>query len=399
MFNLLFYILLQIVSCNHSLNPQNKEIEHKKVDPKIEVGADKYEEYLPLLKDKNVAIVCNHTARVGSEHLVDFLLKNDIQIKKVFAPEHGFRGTEKAGANINNEIDPITKLPIISLYGKNKKPLKEDLEQIDIIVFDIQDVGARFYTFLSTLHYVMESCAENNKELLILDRPNPNGHYVAGPILEESQKSFVGIAKIPVVHGLTLGEYAQMAKGEQWINPANSLKLKIISCSNYNHKSAYQVPIPPSPNLGNQQAIYLYPSLCLFEGTPISVGRGSIAPFNYIGCPQFKDMYPFSYVQKNKNEKEALGIINYGLDLSKNKFRRDENDFTLKYLIEFYKAYPEKDNFFLKNLFFDKLIGNSWVRQMILEGKSEKEIKSKWVNQLNDYKIMRKKYLLYPDFE
>jgi uncharacterized protein YbbC (DUF1343 family) len=360
-------------------------------------GAEQIESYLPLLINKKVGLVINHTSLVGNTHLLDTLLRLKVNVKKIFAPEHGFRGNADAGAEVNNEIDPQSKLPIISLYGKNKKPTSEQLSDIDILIFDIQDVGVRFYTYISTLHYVMEACAENNKFLLILDRPNPNGMYTDGPILQGELQSFVGMHPIPVVHGLTVGELANMIVGEAWLKTTKKLKFKVITCQNYTHLDKYSLPVAPSPNLPNDLSIALYPSLCLFEGTPISVGRGTPYPFQVIGAPT-SVLGSFTFVPKSTMGKASQPLYQdqlcFGLDLRNNQ---PEYQFSLKYLIDFYHLYPDKEKYFTP--FFDKLIGNPNIKNLIKEGKSEENIRKTWELELKEYKKLRKKYLFYTDFE
>tara|TARA_B100001248_G_scaffold262497_1_gene258848 strand:- start:4111 stop:5253 length:1143 start_codon:yes stop_codon:yes gene_type:complete len=356
----------------------------------IITGAERVNKYLPLITNKQVAIVGNQTSMINDIHLVDSLISYKINITKVFSPEHGFRGNEDAGALIKDDIDSTTKLPIISLYGKNKKPSIDDLKDVDIILFDIQDVGVRFYTYISTLHYVMEAAAENNVELIVLDRPNPNGHYIDGPVREEKYKSFVGMHPVPIVYGMTIGEYAQMINGEQWIS--QKCNLKVIKLVGYNHDSHYDLPIKPSPNLPNSRSINLYPSLCLFEGTNISVGRGTNFPFQHFGSPYIKSNYSFtpksgkgSKFPKHENKRC------YGTDL-----RFQENymsNINLVWLINCYNECPNKEDFF--NSFFDKLAGNEKLRKQIYEGKETSEIINSWEKDLNKFKKIRAKYLLY----
>ena len=356
----------------------------------IITGAERVNKYLSLITNKQVAIVGNQTSMINNVHLVDSLISHKINIIKVFSPEHGFRGNEDAGAYIKDDIDSKTKLPIISLYGKNKKPSNDDLEDVDIILFDIQDVGVRFYTYISTLHYVMEAAAENNIELIVLDRPNPNGHYIDGPVREENYKSFVGMHPVPIVYGMTIGEYAQMINGEQWIS--QKCNLKVIKLVGYNHDSHYDLPIKPSPNLPNSRSINLYPSLCLFEGTNISVGRGTNFPFQHFGAPYLKSNYSFipksgkgSKFPKHENKRC------YGTDL-----RFQENymsNINLVWLINCYNECPNKEDFF--NSFFDKLAGNEKLRKQIYEGKETSEIINSWQKDLNKFKKIRAKYLMY----
>jgi uncharacterized protein YbbC (DUF1343 family) len=361
------------------------------------VGAEHTVDYLPLLQEKRVGLVINQTSVIGNTHLVDSLKNSSVKLVTIFAPEHGFRGTADAGAHIKNSKDEKSGLPIVSLYGSKHTPDSADLNNIDIIIFDIQDVGCRFYTFISTLHYVMEACAKNKVQLIVLDRPNPNGHYVDGPVLEEKFKSFVGVDKIPIFHGLTIGEYAQMVKGEKWIADSDSLNMMIIKCSNYNHKTAYKLPVKPSPNLPNAKAIELYPSLCLFEGTNISVGRGTNFPFQIIGSPYFDSTKTkFSFVPKSKAGATNPFMLNkkcYGFDLRK----KNPKGLNLSYVMSMYQGFADKSKFFLTNGFFDKLAGTDKLRLQIIKGVSEHEIRKSWEADLEQYKIMRKKYLLYED--
>lgn len=363
----------------------------------IKTGAESTNEYLKLIKDKKIGVVVNQTSTIKSTHLVDSLIKLNIKIEKIFAPEHGFRGNADAGEYIKNETDVSTGIPVVSLYGKNKKPTPEQIQNLDIIIFDIQDVGARFYTYISTLHYIMEACAEQKKKLIVFDRPNPNGMYVEGPVLDTNFKSFVGMHPIPVVHGLTVGELAQMINGELWLSNKNKCDLIVIKNKNYTHKSIYNLPIKPSPNLPNPQSIRLYPSLCIFEGTIISVGRGTDFPFQIIGAPDSNlGKFKFNPLPKVGSAKDPLynGLTCFGEDLTKESI---EKAFSLKYIIKFYTLSSEKQIFF--NPFFNKLIGNNWVKKMIEEGKNEQEIESLWQKDLLEYKKTRKKYLLYQDFE
>lgn len=367
----------------------------------IKVGAEKYKEYLPQLKDKNVALVVNQTSLVEKVHLLDFLLSKNIKVKKVFAPEHGFRGDAEAGASIKDGKDKKTGIPIVSLYGNNKKPKPEDLADVDVVIFDIQDVGARFYTYISTMHYVMESCAENNKLFMVLDRPNPNGNYIDGPVLEKKFTSFVGMHPVPIVHGMTVGEYAQMINGEGWL--ANGLKcsLIVVKTDNYNHKLQYALPVPPSPNLRTMQAIYLYPSLCLFEGTDVSVGRGTEAPFEIIGKPGFEDGN-FEFTPKaikgqaeNPPYKDQL-CKGFKLTKFADEYMQQSRQIYLYWLTGFYQKSTDKEKFF--NSFFDKLAGTDKLRLQIQQGMEPDKIRESWKQDLEAFRKVRAKYLLYPDF-
>ena len=356
--------------------------------------------YIRFLKQKNVAMVVNQTSTIQNKHIVDSLRSLGINIKTIFCPEHGFRGNIDAGEHVNTSIDSATKIPLISLYGKHKKPDSLDLKDIDIVVFDIQDVGVRFYTYISTLHYVMEACAENNIELLVLDRPNPNGYYIDGPILQTTNQSFVGIHPVPIVYGMTIGEYAKMINGEEWLANKVKCRLHVIRNAEYNHQKKYTLPIKPSPNLVDQDAITLYPSLCLFEGTVISVGRGTYEPFKMIGHPSLSDKYTFSFTPESINgmskEPPYLNKQCFGLDLRSyvNDSTQSLNQLNLTWLIEMYNNYADKEHFF--NSFFEKLVGNNELRTQIISGKSESEIRSTWQADLNNFQKIRKKYLLYP---
>ncbi|MCX6194851.1 MAG: DUF1343 domain-containing protein, partial [Cytophagales bacterium] len=341
-------------------------------------GSAQFKAYLPSLKGKNIALVVNHTSVVGKTHLADTLLSLGVSVKKIFAPEHGFRGTADAGAHIDNEVDSKTGLALISLYGKHKKPTPEDLQGIDVVLFDIQDVGARFYTYSSTLHYVLEACAENKVPLMVLDRPNPNGHYVDGPVLEKAQASFVGLNPIPVVHGCTLGELARMINGEGWLANGAKASLSVIPVANYTHTSPVHVTIAPSPNLPNDQAIALYPSLCLFEGTNVSIGRGTDLQFQVAGTniAGLGD-YTFTPVPKpGAMDPPLKGQICYGYNLSSLPARNI--GFSLKYLLYFYQKSGLGEKFFTSPAFFDKLAGTDSLRLAIIAGKSEKEIRDSW---------------------
>lgn len=366
------------------------------------VGAEKVESYLHLLSDKKIGIVGNQSSMIGETHLVDSLLALKVDVRKVFSPEHGFRGKADAGEKVKSGVDSKTGIQIVSLYGGNKKPKPEQMEGLDVLIFDIQDVGARFYTYISTLHYIMEACAENNVELIILDRPNPNGHYVDGPILDLKYKSFIGMHKVPIVHGMTIGEYAQMIYGEKWVK-AEGLKFKVINCDGWDHSKFYKLNIKPSPNLPNMTSIYLYPSLCLFEGTVVSVGRGTEYPFQIAGHPKFKgDSYEFT-PKSNEGAKhpklkgeDCKGVY---LPVIGVNVLQQQNELQLSWLIEFYKDLNMKEEFFLKNNFINLLAGSDQLKNQIMSGKTEAEIRSTWIAGLKEFKTIRTKYLIYTDFE
>jgi uncharacterized protein YbbC (DUF1343 family) len=375
--------------------------------PPILAGADQMSQYLPLLRGQSVAVFANQTSLVGKSHLVDTLLKKGIHIKKIFAPEHGFRGEADAGEQVSNLTDPKTGIPVISLYGSKLRPSVTDLEGVDILLFDIQDVGVRFYTYISSLQEYIRAAIENNRPLIILDRPNPNGFYVDGPVLDPKFKSFVGMQPVPVVYGMTLGEYADMLVGEQWIDSVHTgthnFRLIVIPCQHYTHKSKYALPVRPSPNLPNMQSIYLYPSLCFFEGTAISLGRGTNKPFQQFGHPSFpNDGYGFTprSVPGAKNP-PLLNQSCFGYDLSRIDVSTETGDrLCLKWLIRAYQLFPDKNNFIPgSGGFFNKLAGNDLLQQQLKEGKTEEEIRKSWEPALSNFKKLRKKYLLYPDFD
>ncbi|WP_268034412.1 exo-beta-N-acetylmuramidase NamZ family protein [Algoriphagus sp. PAP.12] len=373
----------------------------------IKTGAEQTDLYLPLLKGKRVAIMANQTAIIGKTHLVDSLQSLGVQVVKVFGPEHGFRGNASAGAKVSDEIDQETGIPIISLYGKKNKPSAEDMADVDIMIYDLQDVGVRFYTNINALSRLMEACAANGKELMILDRPNPNAYLIDGPILDMKYKSGIGMFPIPMSHGLTVGEFAQMANGEGWLTDGVKCKLRIIPVANYNHDIEYTLPVPPSPNLNTQQAVLLYPSLCMFEGVYLNHGRGTYFPFTVLGSPELKGIYDFSYTPTGiKGMAETplfMDQVCYGLDLR--DYDTDElrksGQINFKWIIELYKAHPHKEKFFDSSLSnqmgtIEKLIGTGEFRQQIISGVSEEEIRASWEPGLSKYKEMRKKYLLYP---
>lgn len=364
----------------------------------VQTGADMLLHDYQLLRGKRVGLVVNQTSVMsnGKTHLVDTLQSKGIEITLLFAPEHGFRGAADAGEELTNDIDPVSKLPIISLYGKHKKPSKEQLQQVDLLVFDIQDVGARFYTYISTLYYVMEACAEQQKQLIVLDRPNPND-FVDGPMMQDSLRSFVGALPIPLLYGLTMGELAEMIRGERWLRSKVNVQLKVIKMKGWKHRQPYNLPVKPSPNLPNSLAVKLYPSLCLFEATPFSIGRGTTFPFQVIAYPD-STLGKFSFTpislpgfEKNPLQKNKRC---YGIDLRNTP---TAGGFSLKWIIDFYRKSHLGKQFFTLPRFFDQLAGDARVRQLILDGKSENEIKLLWQNDLSNYKKMRQKYLLYKD--
>lgn len=369
----------------------------------LQAGAARLDAYLPRLMDKNVALLVNNTSMVGQAHLADTLLSRGVKVVKIFAPEHGFRGEADAGEQVKDGKDAQTGIPLVSLYGSKRKPGSEDLAGIDWVVFDIQDVGARFYTYISTMHYVMEACAENGVRFMVLDRPNPNGHYVDGPVLDTAFRSFVGMHPIPVVHGMTVGEYARMINGEGWLKGGNQCGLEVIPCAGYTHSTPYALPVRPSPNLPNMRAIYLYPSICFFEGTVASEGRGTPNQFQVYGHPGFpKGDYSFTPVPMFGAKSPKLeGQLCHGFSLVDRSPEdiRAEARLNLSYLIDFYRDFPDKDNFFLKNNFFDKLAGGASLREQVIAGKTEAEIRQSWQEGLEGFKKIRRKYLLYDDFE
>jgi len=403
-FLLCFSLGFLLTACINAEQKPLEQQEQPQTKP-IVVGAERFDQYLEKLKGKNVGMVVNQTSLVGAPyketHLVDSLLKLKISVKKILTPEHGFRGTADAGEKVKSGIDEKTGLPLVSLYGNNKKPTLENLNDLDVLVFDIQDVGARFYTYISTLHFVMEACAENDKELIVLDRPNPNGFYIDGPVLDTAYRSFVGMHPVPVVHGMTIGEYAKMLNGEKWLKNGAQCKLTVIACENYDHSMLYKVRVKPSPNLPNMTAMYLYPSLCFFEGTPVSVGRGTDKPFQIIGHPDFA-AGTFTFTPKSMEgakEPPLKDVQCKGIDLS--TLQRDyflkRKSLNLEWLIEFYQKFPNKEKFFTP--FFTKLTGTTELQKQIEQGKSEDEIRASWMLELEQFKNVRMKYLLYADFE
>jgi len=360
-------------------------------------GADRTSSYIKLLNDKNVAVVANHASMIKNLHLVDSLLSQGVNIITIFCPEHGFRGKADAGEKIQDGIDTKTGIPIVSLYGSHKKPTPKDLKGIDIVLFDLQDVGTRFYTYISTLTYVMEACAEQNVPIIVLDRPNPNGYFVDGPILDSANTSFVGLHPVPIVYGMTIGEYALMVEGEGWINKSGNLDLRIIRLEDYNHNMIVKLNIKPSPNLPNWQAVYLYPSLCLFEGTIMSVGRGTDTPFQLYGHPDFMigslAFTPESNEGASNPKYKGENCYGISLDGYAQNFSRNDRNINLSWLIGSYEIMNRQGKFF--NNYFKKLAGTSDLQQQIENGISEEEIRKSWQPGLEKFKITRSKYLLY----
>jgi uncharacterized protein YbbC (DUF1343 family) len=382
-------------------------------------GAERMEIYLPMLQGKAVAVFANQTSVVKNTHLIDTLLRSHINVVKIFSPEHGFRGDADAGEQVENNIDKKTGLPIISLYGDHKKPTRDDLNGVDIMVFDIQDVGVRFYTFISSLQYYMEAAFENGIPLIILDRPDPNGFYIDGPVLNTKHKSFVGMQPVPIVYGMTIGEYGLMIAGEKWLtekankNYGHYLNMKrtrdspfhflVIKCLHYDHKTQYVLPVQPSPNLPEIQSIYWYPSICLFEGTVITEGRGTEKPFQIFGHPSLPDtLFSFTpHSTTGAKDPKFRDKLCHGWNVSGtiDEVRKQTNDkIQLKWLLKAYQLFPDKDNFFLKNNYFNQLAGNDQLMLQIKDGKTENEIRNSWEPELKHFKKTRKKYLLYKDF-
>ena len=407
------FVLLSFISCTFSYSNTTRTTTTYSNNTSftnsdlINTGAEQTSLYLPYLKGKRVAILANQTTIIGKKHLVDSLQSLGINIVKVFGPEHGFRGNASAGAKVKDEIDSLTGIPIISLYGPKNKPSKEDLADVDIVMYDLQDVGVRFYTNINALSRLMEACHDNGKELLILDRPNPNGYLIDGPVLDMKYKSGIGMFPIPMAHGLTVGEFAQMANGQGWLKDGIKCIIKIIPVANYNHDMSYNLPVPPSPNLNTQQSVLLYPSLCMFEGTYINLGRGTYFPFTVLGSPYLKGKYDFSFTPTGiKGMAETplfMDQICYGLDLRNydTELLRKSKQINFKWIMELYKASPNKEQFFdskmskeMNNI--EIQIGSGLFRQQIIDGVPEAEIRAGWEAGLNEYRKMRKKYLLYP---
>jgi uncharacterized protein YbbC (DUF1343 family) len=403
--------------------------------PRVLTGADQLDQYLPLLQGQSVAVFANATSVIGHTHLVDTLVKLGIHIQKIFSPEHGFRGDADAGATVGNGTDPATGIPVVSLYGARTKPTADDLAGVDVLLYDIQDVGVRFYTYIASLQRFLEAAIENDRPLIILDRPDPNGFYVDGPVLDIKFRSFVGMQPVPVVYGMTIGEYARMLIGEQWLDPAvtnqlntihainqsadridslmrasrhrpvnihlNDFRLIVIPCQNYNHKSRYTLPVKPSPNLPNMQSVYLYPALCLFEGTPVSLGRGTSKPFQQFGNPSFpKAAYTFTpESMPGARNPPLLGQICNGFDLSQiNVAKETGGRWSLRWILKAWTLYPDKAHFFNGNgSTFDRLAGGAILEEQIRQGLTEEEIRKSWEPALSNFKRIRKKYLMYAD--
>lgn len=376
----LFLLLLPLAACGQG--------------ERVLTGADQLDVLLPKLTGKRVGLMVNHTALIGKRHLADTLKSRGVNLVKIFGPEHGFRGTADAGEEIKDGIDARTGVPVVSLYGKNYKATPEQIADVDVVVFDIQDVGVRFFTYISSLQYLMETCAENGKKLIVLDRPNPNGGYVDGPVRTAEQKSFVGMHPIPIAHGMTIGEYARMINGEGWLADRRTCDLEVVAMKGWKHGDRLPIPVKPSPNLPNDHAIGMYPSTCLFEGTALSIGRGTQNPFEVTGHPDLKGQ-PYSFtpvsiegMDKNPKLKDQQC---FGLDMRKEPIPQGV---TLKYLIQMYQAFPDKEKFFIS--YFDKLAGNTKLKEQIRAGLTEAEIKETWKPELEAFKVIRGKYLLYP---
>ncbi|HKZ66614.1 MAG TPA: DUF1343 domain-containing protein [Chitinophagaceae bacterium] len=403
-FPFLLVTLTLCISCHSQKQSQTPQIV---ASEEIKKGADQTEKYIPYLKGKRVAVLANLTTIIGKTHLVDSLKTLGVNIVKVFGPEHGFRGKASAGDEVSDEIDAATGIPIISLYGAKNKPTKADLADVDIMVYDLQDVGVRFYTNINALSRLMEACYENGKELLILDRPNPNGYLIDGPVLDMKYKSGIGMFPIPMSHGLTVGEFARMANGEGWLANKVKCNIKIIPVANYDHDMRYTLPVNPSPNLNTQQAVLLYPSTCMFEGIYVNHGRGTYFPFTVLGSPELKGIYDFSYTPTGiKGMAETPLFMNelcYGLDLRNydTELLRKSRKINLQWIMELYKAHPYKEKFFDSKLSMQMnnieiQIGSGLFRQQIIDGVPEAAIRASWEPGLGEYKEMRKKYLLYP---
>jgi uncharacterized protein YbbC (DUF1343 family) len=363
-------------------------------------GAECTDEYLPLLMGKKVGLVVNHTSLIGNTHLADSLRTAGVDVRLIFAPEHGFRGTANAGELVKDGMDVRTGIPIKSLYGKSKKPSKKDLDNLDVVVFDIQDVGTRFFTYISTLLYIAEACSENDVALMVLDRPNPNGHYIDGPILEKPYESFIGTTPLPIVHGCTVGELARMYQGEHWIKKADKLRLTVVPVAFYDHQTYYAPPVKPSPNLPDMRSILLYPSICLFEGTKFSVGRGTDYPFQIFGAPDFEagdtTFTPLPNAGATDPPHKGKRCIGFNLQSRPIDSLFAQGRLDLSWLLYCFEKSPRKDDFFLKTGFFNLLAGNRTLRVQVEQSMQEAEIRASWQAGLESYRILRRKYLLYP---
>jgi len=412
----LLFILVILSCCTIAKPPSGSNTTATPGNPPVITGAERMAVYLPMLKGRSVAVFANQTSMVKNTHLVDTLIRSCIKVVKIFGPEHGFRGTADAGEHVDNGIDKKTGLPVISLYGDHKKPTAADLKDVDVLIFDIQDVGVRFYTFISSLEYCLEACLENHKPMLILDRPNPNGFYVDGPVLDKKFRSFVGMQPVPIVYGMTIGEYALMLAGENWLsakaNAANAYNVttnptadtpfhvQVIKCKNYDHNTKYVLPVNPSPNLKEMQSVYFYPSTCFFEGTVMSEGRGTDKPFQIFGHPTLpNNLYAFT-PRPNAGAKSSkcFNQLCYGWNESGTAdevLKKLDGRIQLKYLLNAYQLFPGKDSFFLATNFFNKLAGNDVLMQQVKAGKTEKEIRASWEPALTNFKKIREKYLLY----
>jgi len=390
-----FVFLILSCTTSNDVIATKLEVISKEKDTNIVIGAERTDEYYALIKGKKIAVVGNQTSLIHTTHLVDSLISAKFNLVKVFSPEHGFRGTADAGAKVNSSIDKKTGLPIVSLYGNNKKPTQEQLKGIDVVIFDIQDVGVRFYTYISTLHYVMEACAEAKIPVILLDRPNPNGHYIDGPILEEKYKSFIGMHSVPIVYGMTIGEYGRMINGESWLEKGLKCDLTVIALKNYTHSTSYSLPVAPSPNLQTDNSIQLYPSLCFFEGTSVSVGRGTTTPFEVYGHPKFPDSL-YSFIPKSmigSTDPLFRGQKCYGYNLTQTVGKMTQ--LNLNYLMDAAKALGPTE-LFEHPKFFNLLAGNANLQEQIKTGKSELEIRDSWKVGLDKFSLLRDKYLLYP---
>ena len=400
----IFFLVLLCLSCSAQERTISALERTQRDRERIIPGAERTADYLPLISGKALGIVANPTSVIGSTHLIDSLASleaDQMKLWKVFSPEHGFRGDAEYGETVQDGVDTRTGLPVISLYGANRKPSSDELADIDVVVFDIQDVGVRFYTYISTLFYVMQACAENDRELILLDRPNPNGFYVDGPLLDTAFSSFVGLHPVPVVYGMTIGEYAGMINGEGWLGEGLVCRLKVIPCLNYDHNSLYDLPVIPSPNLPNMNAIHLYPSMCFFEGTVLSEGRGTDFPFEVFGHPRLKHA-DFVFTPESRPGKSTHPKLEgqpcRGVDLRSYREKPAvEKKLTLQWLIFAYRNFPDRENFFIP--YFDLLAGSDQLKEQIISGLDEKQIRASWSADLEAFKKIRGKYLLYPDFE